>query len=323
MIHVDVWGPYRTPTYDRKQYFVTIVDDYSRFSWACLIHSKTEVYSVLKDFLLMINTQFGMKVKVLRSDNGTEFMNSKCNELFASLGIVHQSSCAYTPQQNGVVERKHRHILNTARALRFHANIPISYWGHCVKAAVYLINMIPTTVLQGKSPHEMFYGTKPQLNHLKVFGCLCFVSILPRSDKFAPRAKKGVCMGYAETQKGYRILDLESNTFQVSRDVTFIEEEFPFKTKLNSQQLKPSESVWYQEFSDGAPVSLPHAEPAAVLHDDTLLDHSNEFTDSLDGGEGDQPRTDSDSEAIRNDSDDAEAIDPTDEASTSARHYNP
>lgn len=120
-----------------------------------------------------------MKVKVLRSDNGTEFMNSKCSELFASLGIIHQRSCAYTPQQNGVVERKHIHILNTARALRFHANIPISYWGHCVKAAIYLINKIPTAVLHGKSPYEMLYGTKPQLNHLKVFGCLCFVSLLP------------------------------------------------------------------------------------------------------------------------------------------------
>lgn len=185
-----------------------------------------------------------MKVKVLRSDNGTEFMNSKCSELFASLSIVHQRSCAYTPQQNGVVERKNRHILNTARALRFHANIPISYWGHCVIAAVYLINKIPTAVLHGNSPHEKLYGTKPQLNHLKVFGCLCFVSLLPRSDKFAPRAKKRVFMGYAETQKGYRVLDLESHTFHVSRDVTFIEDEFPFKTQLTSQQHKVPQSVW-------------------------------------------------------------------------------
>lgn len=234
LLHVDVWGPYKTPTYDRKQYFVTIVDDYSRFSWVCLIHSKVEVHFVLKDFLLMINTQFGMKVKVLRSDNGIEFMNTKCRELFSLLAIVHQSSCAYTPQQNGVVERKHMHILNTARALKFQGNIPTSYWGHCVKAAIYLINKLPTSVLQGKSPHELLYGTKPQLDHLRVFCCLCFVSILPRSDKFAPRAKKVVFMGYADTQKGYRVQDLESNSFFVSRDVTFMEDQFPFKQVLNS-----------------------------------------------------------------------------------------
>jgi len=183
----------------------------------------------------MINTQFGLKVKVLRTDNGTKFLNSKCKELFSSLGIVHQTSCSYTPQQNGVVERKHRHILNTARALRFQAAIPISYWGHYIKAAVYLINRIPSAMLQGKSPHELLYGSIPDLDHLRVFGCLCFTSVLPRTDKFTPRAKKGVFMEYAETQNGYRILDFESHSFHVSRDVRFVENQFPFQSDFNPQ----------------------------------------------------------------------------------------
>lgn len=240
LIHADEWGPYRTPTYDRKYYFVTIVYDYSRFTWACLISSKAEVFSVLKNFLLMVNTQFGVKVKVLRSDNDTEFMNINCKELFDSLGIVHQTSCAYTPQQNGVVERKHGHILNTARALRLQSNVPIKYWGHCVKTAVYLINKIPSAVLNGKSPHEMLYGITPQLTHLRVFGCLCFTSVLPRSDKFAARAKKGVLLGYAETQKGYRVLDLEFNSIHISRDITFEEKCFPFKSDKVAETSIPS-----------------------------------------------------------------------------------
>ena len=240
LIHADVWGPYRTPTYDRKHYFVTIVDDNSRFTWACLISSKAEVFSVLKNFLLMVNTQFGVKVKVLRSDNDTEFMNINCKELFDSLGIVHQTSCAYTPQQNGVVERKHGHILNTARALRLQSNVPIKYWGHCVKTAVYLINKIPSAVLNGKSPHEMLYGITPQLTHLRVFGCLFFTSVLPRSDKFAARSKKGVLLGYAETQKGYRVLDLESNFIHISRDITFEEKCFPFKNDKVAEPFIPS-----------------------------------------------------------------------------------
>ena len=89
----------------------------------------------------------GVKVQVVRTDNGTEFFNSKCSVLFSSLGIVHQSSRAYTPQQNSVVERKHRHILNVARALKFHSEMPIKFWGNCVKTAAYLINRMPTTVL--------------------------------------------------------------------------------------------------------------------------------------------------------------------------------
>lgn len=116
----------------------------------------------------------------MRFDNKTEFMNSKCKDLFTSLGIVHQSSCPYTPQQNGVVKLKHKHILNTTRALKFQATIPVTYCGHCVKAAVYLINKLPSSVLQGKSPYELLYGTTPALEHLRVFGCFCFASVLPK-----------------------------------------------------------------------------------------------------------------------------------------------
>lgn len=234
LMHVDVWGPYRTPTYDKKQYFVTIIDDFSRFTWVCLIQCKTEVHIILKDFLIMVNTQFGVKVQTLRSDNGTEFFNIKCSNLLSSLGIVHQSSCAYTPQQNGVVKRKHGHIMNIARALRFHSGMSIRYWGHCVKTTIYLINKIPTGVLKGKSTHDMLYGKEPALNHLRAFGCLCFASILPRMDKFAPRAKKASLIGYSETQKRYRLLDLESHQVFISRDVTFMEHIFPFKDSIGA-----------------------------------------------------------------------------------------
>lgn len=112
-MHLDVWGPYRKPTYDKMHYFVTIVDDYSRYTWICPIQSKCEVFVVLKNFALIKN-QFDKNIKILRCDNGSEFFNSKCNELLASYGVIHQSSCPYTPQQNGVVERKHRQILEVA-----------------------------------------------------------------------------------------------------------------------------------------------------------------------------------------------------------------
>ncbi|XP_075083314.1 uncharacterized protein LOC142167060 [Nicotiana tabacum] len=128
LIHLDVWGPHKLPTYNREYYFLTIVDDFSGYTWVCLLQSKFEVVTVLKDFLIMIKTQFDMNVKVLRSDNGKEFFNSSCNELLASLGIVHQNSCPYTPQQNGVVERKHRHILEVARALNFQSSLPSRFW---------------------------------------------------------------------------------------------------------------------------------------------------------------------------------------------------
>ncbi|XP_049360667.1 uncharacterized protein LOC125825370 [Solanum verrucosum] len=179
----NLWGPYKTATLNKKSYFLTIVDDHSRFTWVFLLQFKSDVIVVLQDFLSMIKTQFDAAIKVIRSANGTEFFNSKCNELLNQHGIVHQSSCVHTPQQNGRVERKHKQILDTARALRFQADIPIRYWGLCVKATVYLINRLPSIVLQGHTPYEVLYKMKNHIDHLRVFGCLCYATNLVKHDK--------------------------------------------------------------------------------------------------------------------------------------------
>jgi len=103
-LHVDVWGPYRVPTHDGKMYFLSLVDDHSRYTWLILLTSKSEVIVALRRFLVMIGNIFSASVKILRTDNGCEFFNSQVTEILQSLGILHQSSCIYTPQQNGVVK---------------------------------------------------------------------------------------------------------------------------------------------------------------------------------------------------------------------------
>lgn len=123
--------------------------------------------------------------------------------MFASLGIVHESSCSHTPQQNGVVKRKRRHILEVARALKFQGVVPIRFWGEYVLTAVYLINRMPTAVLQEKSPYEIFHNIKPQLDHLRIFGCLCYATKPVKDDKFSLRADVCAMMGYSITQNGY------------------------------------------------------------------------------------------------------------------------
>lgn len=133
MIHVDVWVPYRIQTHSGHRFFLTIVDDCSRMTWIYLLRLKSDVVVCLKQFLALINTQFDVTVKVLRSDNGSEFFNSECNNLFQSYGILHQSSCVHTPQQNGVVERKHRHILEVARAISLQGFLPLKFWGNVYK----------------------------------------------------------------------------------------------------------------------------------------------------------------------------------------------
>ena len=179
----------------------------------------------------MVQTQFNKTVKMIRSDNETEFFNNECKALFEKLGVIRESSCPHTPQQNGVVERKHRHILEVARALRFQGSLPIRFWGECVLAAVYLINRMPTSVVNGQSPFEIFHGMHPDLSHLRTIGCLCYATKLVKDDIFSTRADAYVFMGYSSTKKGYVVYNLSHQKMLVSRDVVFKEDIFPFATK--------------------------------------------------------------------------------------------
>ena len=127
-------------------------------------------------------------------------------EYFNDSGIVFQTSCVGTPQQNGRVERKHQHILNVARALMFQGDLPISFWGECVFSVAYLINRTPSCLLEYKSPYELLFDKVPDYNHLKVFGCLCFAyNRASKQDKFAKRSRRCVFVGYSNTQKGWKV----------------------------------------------------------------------------------------------------------------------
>ncbi|XP_055824271.1 uncharacterized protein LOC129892727 [Solanum dulcamara] len=132
LVYCDVWGPYKVPTHNGMKYFVTVVDDYSRFTWLFLLTAKSDTIVVMRHFFAQVHNLFSTCVKVLRIDNGTEFMSTAFQSILSTLGICHQTTCVYTPQQNGVVERKHRTILNMARALRFQASVPLQFWGECV-----------------------------------------------------------------------------------------------------------------------------------------------------------------------------------------------
>ncbi|GKB89372.1 retrovirus-related pol polyprotein from transposon TNT 1-94 [Tanacetum coccineum] len=143
LLHMDLWVPYKKPALNGAHYFFTIVDDRTRATWTYLVHRKDQISDLLDTFLAYVDNHFKAKPKYIRSDNGTEILNKSCALLFKAKRIIHQKAIAYTPQQNGVVERKHRHLLETARSLRIHANFPIKFWGECVLAATYLINKMP------------------------------------------------------------------------------------------------------------------------------------------------------------------------------------
>lgn len=173
--------------------------------------------------------------------------------MLAENGIILQSNCPYTPQKNGI-DRKYRHILDVARALKFQSGIPLKFWGECVRTVAYLINRLPTSVLQGKTPYAMLYGKPANLGHLRVFGCQSFACNLPKRDKFAPRARKAIFIGYSETQKGYRLCDPDTHIVLVSRDVKFQKYVFPFKQTYSSHD---KETLFSQSAENTFDPNLP------------------------------------------------------------------
>ncbi|XP_052725874.1 retrovirus-related Pol polyprotein from transposon TNT 1-94 isoform X3 [Vigna angularis] len=241
LVHSDIWGPSRVKSILGFQYFVTFIDDYSRCTWLFLMKNRSELFSIFQSFFNEIKTQFGVSIRNLRSDNGREYLSHPFKQFMASHGILHQTSCAYTPQQNGVAERKNRHLIETTRTLLIHGQVPSRFWGDAVLTACYLINRMPSSVLDNKIPHSILF---PQdLLHplpLRVFGSTCFVhDFSPGLDKLSPRSHKCVFLGFPRSQKGYKCFSPSLNRHFIPADVTFDESSFYFSHLSSSSVPLP------------------------------------------------------------------------------------
>ncbi|KAJ9539533.1 hypothetical protein OSB04_032266 [Centaurea solstitialis] len=173
-----------------------------------------------------VKTQFGVSVKTLRSDNVKEYTSDAFRSFMLRQGIHHESSCVDTPAQNGVVERKNRHLLEVARALLFQMTVLKPFWADAIATACFLINRMPSAVLHGEIPMSILVADQRLfLIEPKIFGCSCFVrDTLPHLSKLDPKTLKCVFLGYSRLQKGYRCFSLVLNRYIISRDVTFTEE---------------------------------------------------------------------------------------------------
>ena len=224
-----MWVPTPVQSANGFRYYVLFVNHFIRFTWIYQLKSKFEVFSKFVLFKAMIETQFSSKIKTFRFNGGGEYTSFAFKSYLLQHFIIHQISCHYTLQQNGLVERKHRHLIETTITLLSQASISTIYWLYVVLTVVSLINLLPTYVLNFVSSWYKLYSFHPDLSRLKLFGCACYPHLKPyTTHKLEPRTKECLFLGYSSNSEGYLCLDVQSHHLYTSRHVLFNESKFPF-----------------------------------------------------------------------------------------------
>lgn len=206
-IHCDLWGPSPVVSVQGFKYYVVFVDNFSRYSWVFPLKLKSDFFGVFIAFQKQVKNQFNEKIKVFQSDGGGEFMSTSFINHLRSHGITNLLSCPSTPQQNGIAERKHRHLTELGLAMLFQSKTPLKYWVEAFHSENFITNLLPSASLNQKSPSEILLKNKPDYSFLRVFGAACYPCLRPFAQhKFEPRSLQCVFLGYHAQYKGYRCL---------------------------------------------------------------------------------------------------------------------
>ena len=237
LIHSDLCGPMNVESIGGNKYVLTFTDDYKRYVTVYFLKSKSEVLSKFEQYVNMVENATGQRVQHLLTDNGGEYVSQNFRKFCASKGIFHQFTNPYTPEQNGILERLNRTLTESAKSMIFHAKVHLNCWAEAVNTAVYLHNRSPISSLTDGTPYEHWFGQKPNVSNLKIFGSICFVHTPDNlRQKLDPKSRKAIFVGHPTNTKGYKVYDLESKNFVRSRNVLF------HKNKLVSKYLTKRQS---------------------------------------------------------------------------------
>src|SRR3989337_4528933 len=188
LIHSDVSGPMSTTARGGYQYFVTFTDDLSRYGYIYLMRHKSETFEKFKEFQNEVENQLSKTIKLLRSDRGGEYMSQEFDGHLKSRGIVPQLTPPGMPQRNGVSERRNRTLLDMVRSMMSKSDFPLSFWGYALETAAFPLNRAPSKSVE-VTPYELWFGKKPKLSFLKVWGCGAYVKRL-QPDKLEPKSEQ-------------------------------------------------------------------------------------------------------------------------------------
>jgi transposase InsO family protein len=243
-VHTNLCGPMHTTSTDGNVYFLTFIDDFNRKIWIYFLRHKSKNFAKFKEFKAEVEKQSGKYVKVLKSNGGGEYSSKEFANFCKSQGIIMKTTSRYTPQKNGVVERKNQIIMNMARSLLKEKSMSKLFWDEVVECLVYLLNRSSTTSVKMKVPQEAWSGTKINVAHLRIFGCIAFAHIPSElRRKLDDGSDKCIFVGYSDTYKAYILYNLISKKLILSRYVKFLENqlwsEFENRPMDNQNSLLP------------------------------------------------------------------------------------
>ncbi|GJR18730.1 putative ribonuclease H-like domain-containing protein [Tanacetum coccineum] len=224
MLHMDLFGPINVKSLMKKSYCLVVTNDFSRFSWVFFLATKDETSGILKTFITEIENQLDYKVKVIRSDNGTEFKNSVMNQICKMKGIKREFSVARTPQQNGVAERSNRTLIEAVRTMLVDSKLPTTFYPEVVNTAYYVLNRVLVIKPHNKTPYKLIRGRIPLIDFMKPFGCP--VTILNTRDhlgKFDGKANEGFFVRYYVVSKAMRVFNKRTRIVEESLNIRFLE----------------------------------------------------------------------------------------------------
>jgi transposase InsO family protein len=224
MLHMNLFGPVAYISISGNKYGLIIVDDYSRFIWVFFLQDKSETQEVLKKFLRWAQNEFDAKVKKMRSDNGTEFKNTQVEDFLDEECIKHEFSAPYTPQQNGVAERKNRTLIEMARTMLDEYKTSDQFWAEAINTVCHATNRLYLQKLLKKTSYEFLTGNKPNVSYFQVFRSKCY--ILQKSLKpsnFAPKTYESFLLGYDSNSSAYRVFNVTTSCVETTCDMVLDE----------------------------------------------------------------------------------------------------
>ena len=226
LLHADICGPISHISNSHQRYLLTFIDDCSRKLWVFFLTENSASFKRFQLFKIKIEKEVGISIRALRTDRGGEFTSNEFFKFCTTNGIHRQLTTAFTPQQNGVAERKNRTIMNMVRSLLTSRQVPKTFWPEAVNWAVHVLNRSPTLEVRNKTPEEAWSGTKPSVAHFRVFGCVSYAHIPDnKQTKLDSKSLKCVLLGVSKESKAYRLYDPLSHKIIISRDVIFKEED--------------------------------------------------------------------------------------------------